>query len=137
MNRGNVSVVAAAQIFSSFLLTCEGMAWLSRPNETVFKFPDHRNCAVTQESATGFEPGTARLRNQRATTTPPRHTKTISKLQKGAALTMLCLFDQFLVSLLCHYSPTTSLMKRGLLMVEFRVSSCKVRVSSRKKLRKK
>ena len=43
----------------SFWGTCRGMARLSLPRATVCKFPTHRNYAVTQVSATGFEPGTS------------------------------------------------------------------------------
>ena len=56
------------------------MAGLTRPRATVCKFPALRNYAVTQVSATGFEPGTVRLRIQRATTAPPRHQKKKSKI---------------------------------------------------------
>ena len=74
VNRGNVSVVSAAQSCSSFSPTRGGMARLSRPRATVCRFPAHRNYAVTRVSAAEFEPGTVRLRIQRATTEPPRHT---------------------------------------------------------------
>ena len=39
-----------------------GTVRLSRPRATVCEFPAHRNYAVTQVSATGFEPVTARSR---------------------------------------------------------------------------
>ena len=66
LNRGNVSVVAAAQSCYSFLPTRGGMARLSKPRASVCKFPAHGNHAVTQVVVTGFEPGTVRLRIQGA-----------------------------------------------------------------------
>ena len=68
VSRGNVSVVAASQSCSSFLSTRGGMARLSWPRATVCKFHAQRNYAVTRVFATGFEPGTIRLRIQPATT---------------------------------------------------------------------
>ena len=72
LNRGNVSVVAAAQSCYPFLPTRGGMTRLSRPRAMVRKFHAHRNYAVTQVSATGFEPETIRQRIQHATTAPQR-----------------------------------------------------------------
>ena len=73
VNRGNVSVVAAAQSCSSFLPARGGMTRLSRPRAPVCKFVDHWNYALTKVSATRFEPWTVRSGIWRSTTGPPRY----------------------------------------------------------------
>ena len=77
-----MSVVAAAQSCSSFLPTRRGMGRLSRPGASVGKFPAQRKyAAATIVPATRFEPGTARLRIQRAinyATTPHNSNKPIN-----------------------------------------------------------
>ena len=72
VNRGNVWVFAKAQRCSYFWPTRGEMVRLSRHIATACKFPAHKNYAVTQVSAAGFEPGTVRLRVQRAATEPCR-----------------------------------------------------------------
>ena len=72
--REHVSCCRRAELFLIFCLPTEVWIGSSRPTATVCKFPADKNYAVTQASATEFEPGTVRVRIQRATTAPPRHT---------------------------------------------------------------